>query len=223
LDEGSGGKVSDFFSDRYEIYLAVMRGKPAGRPPAFDRERALERAMRVFWKRGYEGASLHELTEAMGIRPPSLYAAFGNKQKLFQEALRLYLAGPASFMKEALQEKTALRVVERVLRGSAEFLGGPATRYGCMTIQAGMVGGAGSVAVRRRLLALRARGQEELRQRFLRAQEEGDLPKAVDAGQLARYVTTVFQGMAVQSIGGATKEELLGVAEMALRVWQSGV
>jgi AcrR family transcriptional regulator len=193
-----------------------MKGKSAGRPLAFDRERALDRAMRVFWRKGYEGASLHDLTAAMGIRPPSLYAAFGNKQKLFEEALRRYLAGPAAFVTEALEEKTARAVAERLLRGTAEFLSGPGGRCGCMTIQGGMVGGAESAAVRRKLAALRGRGQEALRRRFERAQVEGDLAKSVDAGELARFVTTVFQGMTVQAIGGATREELLGVAEMAL-------
>jgi AcrR family transcriptional regulator len=190
-----------------------------GRPVAFDRERALDRAMRVFWKKGYEGASLRDLTAAMNIRAPSLYAAFGNKQKLFEAAVQRYVSGPGAYLNEALREPTAYAVAERILRETAEFLTGPGGRNGCMTIQGGMAGGDESRCVRRKLAALRLQGQDELRRRFVRAQKEGDLPKTVDAADLARFVSTVFQGMTVQAMNGATREEQRRVAEMALRAW----
>lgn len=194
--------------------------KPAGRPLAFDRERALERAMRVFWKKGFEGASLKDLTAVMGIRPPSLYAVFGNKQALFEEALERYLEGPAAFVMEALEEPTAYGVASRILRQSAEFLTRGAARSGCMTIEAGLVGGEESKAVRRKLVRLRVQGQAALERRFETAKSQGDLPQGTDAGDLARFVSTVFQGMTVQAINGATRKELTRVAEMALRVFR---
>jgi len=175
--------------------------------------------MHVFWEKGYEGASLHDLTAAMGIQPASLYKAFGNKQTLFEQALARYLAGTVAFIQDALSEPTAYAVAERTLRDSAEFLAKQHTRCGCMTIQAALVGGKESQPVREELIALRLRGQEALRQRFERAQEEGDLAKIADASDLARFVTAIFQGMTVQAINGASPDQLLRLAETALRAW----
>jgi AcrR family transcriptional regulator len=197
----------------------LKRNRLVGRPRGFDPEQALDQAMHVFWERGYEGASLHDLTAAMGIQPASLYKAFGNKQKLFEQALARYLAGPVAFIQGALGEPTAYTVAERTLRDSAKFLANQHTRYGCMTIQAAMVGGKESQTVREQLIALRLRGQEALRQRFERAQAEGDLAKTADAGDLARFVTAIFQGMTVQAINGANLKELLRLADTALRAW----
>src|SRR4051812_38270102 len=114
-------------------------GKPArksvGRPRSFDEERAIQAAMNVFWRKGYEGASIDDLTLAMNMRPASLYGAFGSKKLLFEKALQRYIAGPTAFFQEAFEEPTALRVTERLLRESAEFLGTPRRPRGCMTIQ----------------------------------------------------------------------------------------
>lgn len=175
--------------------------------------------MHVFWEKGYEGASLHNLTVAMGIQPASLYKAFGNKQRLFEQALARYLAGPVAFIQGSLSESTACAVAERTLRDSAKFLADQHTRCGCMTIQAALVGGKDSRPVREQLIALRLRSQEALRQRFERAQNEGDLAKTADASDLARFITAIFQGMTIQAINGASLEELLRLAETALRAW----
>lgn len=177
-----------------------------GRPIEFDRERALDKAMHVFWAKGFDGASMSELTGAMGIQAPSLYAAFGNKRKLFDAALKRYLDGPVAFVTEALAEPTAYGVAAKTLRGCAEFLTASGPRCGCMTIQAGMTG-----PVRRKLIGLRVKGEEALRDRFARETDEAE--------DLARFVSTVFQGMTVQAINGASRDELLRVAEMALRAW----
>jgi len=195
------------------------RKKLRGRPRCFDPEQALDQAMHVFWEKGYEGASLHALTAAMRIQPASMYKAFGNKQTLFEKALARYLAGPVAFIRGALSEPTAYAVAERTLRDSAEFLANQHTRCGCMTIQAALVGGKDSEPVREELIALRLRGQEALCRRFRRAQKKGDLAKTADASDLARFVTTIFQGMTIQAINGASLEELLRLAEMALRAW----
>lgn len=175
--------------------------------------------MRVFWEKGYEGASLHDLTAAMGIQPASLYKAFGNKQTLFEQALTRYLVGPVAFMQEALSEPTAYAVAERTLHDSARFLACQHTRCGCMTIQAALVGSEASQPVRDRLIALRLQSQERLRQRFERAQEDGDLGRTANASDLARFVTAVFQGMTIQAISGANLEDLLRLKEIALGAW----
>jgi AcrR family transcriptional regulator len=190
-----------------------------GRPRGFDPEEALDRAMHVFWQKGFEGASLKDLTVAMGIQPASLYKAFGNKEALFELALARYLAGPVAFMHDALNEPTAYAVAERILRQTAEFLTEKRSRRGCMTIQAALTGGIEAKSVRRRLIALRVKEQDGLRRRFQRAKSEGDLPNDLDAADLARFITSLFQGMTVQAINGATREELLRLSEMALRTW----
>src|SRR5262245_28573236 len=106
-----------------------------GRPREFDAEEALERALYVFWRKGYEGASLSDLTEAMGINRPSLYAAFGNKEELFRKALDRYADGPAAFNRQALESKTARGVVECLLRGTAESVTDPCHPAGCLAVQ----------------------------------------------------------------------------------------
>ncbi|MGC3988741.1 MAG: TetR/AcrR family transcriptional regulator [Chthoniobacteraceae bacterium] len=106
-----------------------------GRPRAFDPEQALDRAMRVFWSKGYVGASLSDLTEAMGINRPSLYAAFGNKESLFRLALEHYGKGPASFLQQALDQPTARKVAETILFLNVEMLTDPSTPGGCLSVR----------------------------------------------------------------------------------------
>lgn len=199
--------------------MPVKTPRAAGRPPAFDRDRALERAMRVFWRKGFEGASLIDLTSAMAIRPPSLYAAFGNKQALFEEALGRYLTRQTAFMKEALDEPTAYRAVEQMLRRGAEFLTRPGPRCGCMTVESALVGGSEGAPIRRKLTQVRLNAQNALQRRLERAQSEGDLPKTANPADLARFIFAIVQGMTVQSINGATRPELLRLGEMALQAW----
>src|SRR5437763_11691981 len=112
-----------------------------GRPRAFDVDAALAQALRVFWAKGYEGASLADLTEAMGINRPSLYAAFGNKEELFRRALDLYAHGPASAYRRALEEPTARRVVARMLCATVEMTTDPANPPGCLFVQGALACG----------------------------------------------------------------------------------
>jgi AcrR family transcriptional regulator len=190
-----------------------------GRPRAFDGDRALDRALQLFWKKGYEGTSLSELTEAMGINRPSLYAAFGNKEALFHKALDRYASGPAAYLREALNEPTARAVAERLLREAADLQTDPCHPPGCLAVHGALTCGEAADSIRRALIAHRAAGEAALRQRFERARAGGDLPPAADPADLARYVVTVIQGMAVQAASGATREELGRVIEAALRAW----
>ncbi|HEY6846937.1 MAG TPA: TetR/AcrR family transcriptional regulator [Terracidiphilus sp.] len=193
--------------------------KRAGRPRGFDEDQALDCAMHVFWRKGFEGASLNDLTTAMGIQPASLYMAFGNKRTLFEKALARYLAGPVAFMHDALTEPTAFAVADRILRRTAEFLTEGRSRCGCMTIQAALAGGVEGAPIRRMLIALRVKEQDALCRRFERAKSEGDLPSHADAADLARFVTAIYQGMTVQAINGASREDLLRLSDTALRIW----
>jgi AcrR family transcriptional regulator len=192
---------------------------PRGRPRDFDLDEALDRALEVFWRRGYEGASLPELTEAMGINRPSLYAAFGNKQALFRRAIERYVEGPASYFRDALCEPTARKAVARLLRGTVELLTDARSPPGCFLVQGALACGDVADPLRREMARRREAGVEALRKRLERAVEEGDLPPGADPAALARFVAVVVHGMAVQAAGGAGRGELSEVAEMAMRAW----
>jgi AcrR family transcriptional regulator len=190
-----------------------------GRPRAFDRDKALDDATAVFWRHGYEGASLAELTAAMGINPPSLYAAFGNKEGLFRAVLDRYAAGHADFMDDVLGAPTSRQVVERYLRGSADMALEPSKPAGCLVIQSGMTCGKGGEGVAEALTESRKTSECALKARFERARDEGDLPRGTDPETLARYLTAVQQGLCIQAAGGASRQALQQVAEMALGAW----
>lgn len=192
---------------------------PGGRPRTFDVDTALDRALEVFWRQGYEGTSLPDLTKAMGINRPSLYAAFGNKENLFRKVLDRYDEGPAAYVREALHEPTARAVVERLLRGAVDLLTDPRHPPGCLMVQGALSCGEAADAIRQELASRRAAGVTALRQRLERARADGDLPTHTDPADLASYVATIIHGMAVQAAGGASRSELDRVMDTALRAW----
>jgi len=173
--------------------------------------------MVVFWRKGYEGASLSDLTKAVGVNRPSLYAAFGDKEALFRRALDRYLKGPAAYTQEALREPTARAVVERLLLGAADLNTARRNPGGCLMVQGALACGEAADSIRQELTACRVAGEAAMRRRFERAKSEGDLPANVNPADLARYIATVLYGMAVEAAGGASRSELQRVVEMALR------
>jgi AcrR family transcriptional regulator len=192
-----------------------------GRPREFDLERALDHAIEVFWRNGYEGTSISDLTEAMGINPPSLYAAFGNKEQLFRKALERYVEGPACYVKESLAEPTARQVVESLFRGGIEMLTNPKYPSGCFAVQSALACGDEASGVRDELSVRRKTLELALRRRFQEAVKARDLPAKTDAAALAGFVSAVIHGMAVQAAGGAKRKDLKRVAELALKAWPS--
>lgn len=195
------------------------------RPREFDNERALDAALTVFWRKGYEGATMEDLTSAMGINRPSLYGAYGNKEQLFQKVLEHYARGPASYTEEALRAPTARECAERILQGAVELGTCPENPGGCLAVHAALTTGDDAESVRETLADFRAAGEAALCERFERARENGDLPPGTDAAGLARFISTVVRGIAVQTISGATREQLDAVVEFALSAWpeaQSG-
>lgn len=192
---------------------------PSGRVREFDADEALDRALEVFWARGYEGATLPELTRAMGINRPSLYAAFGNKEQLFHKALDRYRTGPLSFVNEALKKPTARAAAEAVFSGFVRMQRDRNTSRGCMIVSGALACGEVAEPVRRELARLRQAMVAALRERFDRAMRDGDLPKGTDCATLARYIATILNGMAVQAASGTTEAELRKVVAIALRAW----
>jgi len=188
-----------------------------GRPREFDAETALDQAMEVFWRHGYEGATIAQLTEAMGINPPSLYACFGNKEGLLKAALDRYTKLRNAWMDEVVAAPTARDVAERMLMGIADKQTDPANPPGCLLVQGGIACGTGSESVPFELAARRAQNEDQLRDRFVRAKAEGDLKPTSDPAALARYVSAVSVGMGVMASSGSDREALQQVASVAVQ------
>jgi len=190
-----------------------------GRPRQFDASKALDAALLLFWRHGYEGTSLAALTCAMGINVPSLYAAFGNKEALFRKALDRYLQGPASYLLTAMKEPTARRAIQTLFRGAIDMVMQRRHPDGCLLVQGALAAGPDAGSIRKELSKWRAAAETAVRRRLERAVAEGDLPASTDPAKLARYVMTVNWGMSVQAAGGATRAQLEEVAAMAMECW----
>lgn len=190
-----------------------------GRARAFDTDEALDQAMLVFWRLGYERATIAELTKAMGINRPSLYAAFGNKEELFQKALGRYAEGPDAYEARALELPTAREVAFALLRGGADRQTRPHRPHGCLAVLGTRTNGADSSPIGKMLIEARLAGEAEVRVRFERARTEGDLPTDADPAALAEYIRTVIYGMTVQAASGVPRAELERVIEVAMRAW----
>ncbi|CAO4150284.1 TetR family transcriptional regulator [Methylorubrum thiocyanatum] len=187
-----------------------------GRPRSFDTDKALDDAMEVFWRHGYDGASLAMLTKAMGIKPPSLYAAFGSKEGLLKAALDRYAQRRSEHMRYVLAGPTARDVAERFLFSIAESHTDPANPPGCLLVQGGLACGEGSENIPFELASRRALSETELRERFVQAQQDGDLAEAADPAALARFLSTVASGMGVLASSGADRGALREVARVSL-------
>jgi AcrR family transcriptional regulator len=190
-----------------------------GRPRSFCKEEALDRAMTVFWRSGYEGASLTNLTEAMGINSPSLYACFGSKEGLFKAVLQRYDERRNTFMTQVTAAPTAAAVAETFLYGVADFVAATGGRNppGCLMLQGGI--SCGDDTIPDMLAKHRAEKEAMLRARFEQAKKLGDLPKTSDPAALARYLSVMANGICVQAAAGASTKELREVAAIALANW----
>jgi AcrR family transcriptional regulator len=192
---------------------------PKGRPREFDLDQALNSALMVFWRKGYEGTSMADLTTAIGVNRPSLYAAFGNKESLFRKALDRYSEGPADYFRKSLAAPTARAAAERLLKETVRRLTDPGNPPGCLMVQGALTCGKEADSIRKELISRRGISEAAIRQRFSRAKSEGDLPASASAADLARYISTVIHGLSVQAAGGAKRAELRRVAETAMRAF----
>ena len=194
--------------------------KPRGRPLSFDRDAALETAMHVFWERGYEAASISDLTSAMGITPPSLYTAFGDKEQLFLEAIERYALGYGSAGVRALKEEpTARSAIERWLLEAANELTQPCHPKGCMVVMAATNCSAAAERVQDALLLRRTEAIANVGRRIQGGIDNGEPPADTDAQDLANFYATIYQGMSMQAKDGATHESLMATVRTAMRSW----
>jgi AcrR family transcriptional regulator len=192
-----------------------------GRQREFDVEKALDAALGVFWRKGYEGASYTDLTQATGVERPALYSAFGNKEALFRKALERYYEHYMDFFPAALEKPTSREVAEHILRSSVELNTRYADHTGCLGIHGVLAGSDEAEPIRLALIEARASAEATLSARFERAKQEGDLPASVSPVHLAAFVTAVLHGMAVQAKAGFSREILEAVVDQALSTWPS--
>lgn len=198
----------------------ARRKRGAGRPRAFDRASALDIAMDVFWRNGYEGASTAQLTQAMGIAPPSLYAAFGSKEALYREAIGLYQRRHGAYFSAALTASTsAYEAMRAVLLGAARQFTGSGHAPGCMVATANVHCASEHQAISAELSGVRSTARHALQERLERARVQGELPHDYDTAALASYFALMIQGMAVQAHDGASLAMLEQVAMLAMLAW----
>lgn len=190
-----------------------------GRRREFDIEKVLDAVVCVFWRKGYEGASYTDLTEAAGVERPALYSAFGNKEALFRRALVRYYEQHMGFIPEAFELPTAREVAAHILYHSAELNTRHPDHSGCLGINGVLAGSDDAEPVRQALIEFREAGEARLRERFERAKTEGDLPDDANPDALAAFVMAVLHGMSVQAKAGFSRDKLETVVEQALSAW----
>ena len=193
-----------------------------GRHREFDVEQALDAALCVFWRKGYEGASYADLTAAAGVERPALYSAFGNKEELFRKALQRYYERFLHYMPEALTLPTAREVAAHILYGAVDLNTRFDDHRGCLYINGVLAGSDEAEPVRQVLIEGRAIAEREIRERLERAKAEGDLPETAKPDALAAFLMAVTHGIAVQAKAGFSRQTLEGVAEQALASWPQG-
>ena len=199
---------------------SAQPARPRGRPRSFDREAALERAMEVFWRQGYESTSIQDLTKAMGINPPSLYAAFGDKERLYLECLERYMACRKESMACAFDEEpTARAAVERMLKEAAIGLAEPGHPKGCMLTSAAATCSEASAQLQATVTARRSAGKARIKARIDRGLAEGELPPGTDTAALTDFYSTVMTGMSMQARDGASRKSLMTTVDAAMRAW----
>lgn len=187
-----------------------------GRPRSFCVDQALDKALKVFWRKGYEGTSLDDLTEAMGINRPSLYSAFGNKEALFRKSVERYESLMAERIHQALDEPSLPAAIEKLLRGNIEIFTDPKNPRGCFIVQGALACGDAADELKEEMAQRRATFTALLRKRVTLAIQQGELSSDVNTSDLARYLAALSHGIAVQAADGASRAELMRVVKVGL-------
>jgi AcrR family transcriptional regulator len=190
-----------------------------GRPRQFDKEKALDTALELFWRHGYEGTSISLLAERIGVNVPSLYAAFGNKESLFLQAIERYSELNGRIYHESFKKKTAREVAFAILIGEVELVTQRGRPDGCLMVQGALATSPESEKISEMMAGMRGMAERWMAERFERAKEENDLPADADPKSLASYIMTLNSGLAVQAKSGVGKKQLLKVVEIAMQNW----
>ena len=191
--------------------------KKMGRPRGFDEAEALHAAMKLFWERGYEGTSMADLTKAMNLSAPSIYAAFGDKRSLFGLAAKRYAEGPGQYQARALREPTLQQVVRALFRNTVDFLTQPGHPSGCMTLTGAMACSVEANSAKDLMTEIRKQNEAALKVRLQQARKGGELPADLNVDDYSRYLSTLLGGLAIQAANGVSKAEMKRIGDMALR------
>ena len=190
-----------------------------GRPLSFDRDAALHKAMLLFWKHGYESTSLNDLTAALGVKPSSIYTVFGDKKRLFLEAVARYTSGSVTSESIIARAATARDAALGLLEASVQGFTGEETPKGCLLATSAISCSAGASDVQQELAAIRMRIEAQLKAKIVADMELGRIPADGDAEALAGYILAVIQGLSTLARDGASREKLLRMSETSMRAW----
>jgi AcrR family transcriptional regulator len=197
-----------------------LLARPRGRPRGFDRDKALECALRLFWRRGFEATSISDLTKAMRITPPALYTAYGNKKRLFLEAVDRYEQQAGCFAQRALtEEPTAELAIRCLLDGAVKSFTKPDTPKGCLVVLGAINCTAASGDIYKALAMRRRDAEKAVRARIAAGQSAGELPDDLDVDALTGMVTATLYGLAIKAKDGASRAQLHGIVDQAMRMW----
>jgi AcrR family transcriptional regulator len=192
---------------------------PRGRPRNFDTAQALDTALKLFWRHGYEGTSVAMLAEAIGVNVPSLYAAFGNKESLFLRCIKRYGELNGKLYHESFKKATAREVARSILEGEVELVTRRGTPDGCLMVQGALATSPQSESIREMMAGMRGMAEKWMAERFQQAIDDGDLPPGADPAALACYLMSLNSGLAVQAKSGVGKKQLLEVVDIAMQNW----
>jgi AcrR family transcriptional regulator len=196
--------------------MKTRNGK-TGRPINFDKDAALEAAMLLFWERGFEGTSMADLTQAMGLSPSSIYAAFGDKQELFALAAQRYIDVPAQYMVRALEQPTFKSFLLAAFDNTVEFLGSKVHPSSCFTLTGAISCGLDTAPAKILMKEMRLQNEAAIKRRLLKARKAGEFPREEDVDDYTRYLSSLLSGLAIQAANGSTRAELKRTAEVALK------
>jgi AcrR family transcriptional regulator len=188
-----------------------------GRPITFDKDAALEAAMLLFWEQGFEGTSMADLTQAMGLNPSSIYAAFGDKQELFALAAKRYVDVPAQYMVKAFEQPTLRAFILAAFDNTVEFLGSKEHPSSCFTLTGAISCGTDTEPAKALMKKMRLQNEAAIKARLLKARKAGEFPREENVDDYTRYLSSLLSGLAVQAANGSTKAELRRTAQLALK------
>lgn len=192
--------------------------KSRGRPLAFEKNKAREIALKLFWSQGYEGTSISDLTEAIAINRPSLYASFGNKENLFRICTEYYLSEELSFVDEAMQERVFKDALEKLFAHEIQLI---ADNKGCLLINTALTCHPENDAIKILLSDHRKQLEGKIRKRTQQAQLKKEVATSESPNTIAKYITSLYQGLSIQAVDGASSKELQEVVKIALSAFST--